>query len=167
MDTRLTRARNSIARRTKSSLSVFGRVSPHRRSAARFSRPKGSTSRRALFDKARAIFSSLCPPCPAPDFSGSVRRRGQEAPSRASWALTFPLFQKLVARMKTMRLEDKIGKTSDRLLLRDPGSLAELRRMGTGGAGPLAFWASGGGMRIPRRSVRKASGDRLSRFSRS
>jgi CRISPR system Cascade subunit CasB len=42
--------------------------------------------------------------------------------------------------MKTMPLEDKIGKTADRLLQLDPGSLAELRRMGTGGAGPLAFW---------------------------
>lgn len=39
-----------------------------------------------------------------------------------------------------MLLEDKIGKLSDRLLRLDPGSLAELRRMGTGGAGPLAFW---------------------------
>ena len=39
-----------------------------------------------------------------------------------------------------MRLEGKIGKISNRLLRLDPGSLAELRRMGTGGAGPLAFW---------------------------
>ena len=141
MDTRLTRARNSIAQQTKSSSSAFGRDSPHRRVAARLSTPKGSSSPAPSSTRRERSSSSALPAMPC---AGLFRPRAE---ARARSAFEGKVGRRPAALPKTRGrgrrrcgLKARSGKYRIRLLRLDPGSLAELRRMGTGGAGPLAFW---------------------------